>query len=146
MPEATPEATHEITELTPNYSVEGDGVVLDVYFGSLQQGRVGLLGLMGDDITSATANLGVRWNSLFRPIKASRTARELLTERPVPRMSSIPKRRSRLGQGMPSNFMAVQYRNGGPRAERVTRGVAIATASVFNPTGKIKSKLITING
>ncbi|MEL7435947.1 MAG: M23 family metallopeptidase, partial [Chloroflexota bacterium] len=59
-PETTPEATPELDELTPTYSVEGDGVVLDVYFGSLQQGRVGLLGLMGDDITSATANLGVR--------------------------------------------------------------------------------------
>ncbi|MEO0597429.1 MAG: M23 family metallopeptidase [Chloroflexota bacterium] len=59
-PETTPEATPELDELTPTYSVEGDGVVLDVYFGSLQQGRVGLLGLVGDDIASATANLGVR--------------------------------------------------------------------------------------
>jgi len=60
VPEATPEATPELDDLTPTYSVEGDGVVLDVYFGSLQQGRAGLLGLRGDDIASATANLGMR--------------------------------------------------------------------------------------
>lgn len=59
-PEATAETTPEPDTLTPEYSVEGEGVTLDVYFGSLQQGRVGLMGLRGEDITSATANLGIR--------------------------------------------------------------------------------------
>lgn len=57
--EATPEATEVIESIAtePSYSVEGDGVVLDVYFTTLRQGRAALLGLRGDDIISASANI-----------------------------------------------------------------------------------------
>lgn len=66
--EITPEATENtITVSTePVYSVEGDGVILDVYFNTLQQGRVGLLGLRGEAIQSARATLSLRTMEFFQ--------------------------------------------------------------------------------
>lgn len=54
--ENTPEATEDRSvtiSSEPIYSVEGDGVILDVYFNTLKQGRSGLLGLRGEGITGA---------------------------------------------------------------------------------------------
>lgn len=59
-PENTPEATEDspiMVSSEPIYSVEGDGVILDVYFNTLKQGRAGLLGLRGEDITSASTSI-----------------------------------------------------------------------------------------
>lgn len=53
--EATPEADN--IGLEPRYSVQGDGVTLDVYFTQLKQGRVGLLGLQGEGIHHAQAEV-----------------------------------------------------------------------------------------
>ncbi|GAB5490120.1 MAG: hypothetical protein Phog2KO_03350 [Phototrophicaceae bacterium] len=58
--EITPEATEDpisTVSIEPIYSVEGDSVILDVYFNTLKQGRAGLLGLQGDNITSASASI-----------------------------------------------------------------------------------------
>jgi murein DD-endopeptidase MepM/ murein hydrolase activator NlpD len=53
--EATPEATENA--LNPLFVVEGDGVALELYFGNLQQGRAALLGLRGEGIEAAQANV-----------------------------------------------------------------------------------------
>lgn len=53
--EVTPEATE--SALNPLFVVEGDGVVLDLYFASLPQGRAALLGLRGEGIEAAVANV-----------------------------------------------------------------------------------------
>lgn len=58
--ETTPEVTEEAVStviVEPIYSVEGNGVILDVYFNTLKQGRAGLLGLRGASITSANASI-----------------------------------------------------------------------------------------
>jgi murein DD-endopeptidase MepM/ murein hydrolase activator NlpD len=54
--ESTPEAT-ENAALNPLFVVEGDGISLDVYFSSVKQGRAALLGLRGDAIEAAQANV-----------------------------------------------------------------------------------------
>jgi murein DD-endopeptidase MepM/ murein hydrolase activator NlpD len=41
----------------PNRTIEGDGFAIDLYFGSLQQGRAGLIGLRGDGVTRAQATI-----------------------------------------------------------------------------------------
>ncbi|MGJ3237860.1 MAG: M23 family metallopeptidase [Anaerolineae bacterium] len=43
----------------PAYSVEGDGVVLDVYFNVLRQGRAGVLHLDGENIVGARASWSI---------------------------------------------------------------------------------------
>jgi murein DD-endopeptidase MepM/ murein hydrolase activator NlpD len=53
--EETPEAAENA--LNPLFVVEGDGVFLDLYFGSLEQGRAALLGLRGANIEAAHANV-----------------------------------------------------------------------------------------
>lgn len=67
--ETTPEATENPNTITipePNYSVEGDGVVLDVYFNSLRQGRAGLLGLRGEGITGGSATVSIKTVEFFQ--------------------------------------------------------------------------------
>ncbi|MGB7338089.1 MAG: M23 family metallopeptidase [Phototrophicaceae bacterium] len=56
--EITPEATESIavrSNAEPIYSIEGDSVILDVYFNTIRQGRVGVLRLSGDNIERASA-------------------------------------------------------------------------------------------
>lgn len=58
--ENTPEATETSSPTVssePIYSVEGDGVILDVYFNTLKQGRSGILGLRGEDIIEANSTI-----------------------------------------------------------------------------------------
>lgn len=66
--EVTPEATENAVLIStePVYSVEGDGVILDVYFNTLKQGRVGLLGLRGENIQSATASMSLSRVEFFQ--------------------------------------------------------------------------------
>lgn len=66
--EVTPEATENaiLVSTEPIYSVEGDGVILNIYFNTLKQGRVGLLGLQGDNIQSATASMSLRTVDFFQ--------------------------------------------------------------------------------
>lgn len=67
-PEVTPEATEESIEALsePNFTIEGDGVFLDMYFSNLRQGRAGLVGLRGDDIVAASANVFLHTVDFFQ--------------------------------------------------------------------------------
>ncbi len=66
--EATSEATEDavVVSAEPVFSVEGDGVVLDLYFNTLRQGRAGLIGLRGENIESATATLSLNTVDFFQ--------------------------------------------------------------------------------
>lgn len=65
--EETPEATPEVENtLSPTVSVEGDGIVLDVYFKNLKQGRAALLGLQGENIEDAHVSVFNRRNDFFQ--------------------------------------------------------------------------------
>lgn len=64
--EETPVASPETTGISPAISVEGDGIVLDVYFRNLKQGRTALLGLRGDNIISADVSIFNRRNEFFQ--------------------------------------------------------------------------------
>jgi murein DD-endopeptidase MepM/ murein hydrolase activator NlpD len=61
--EATPEST---PALEPVRTSEAETLQLDLYFRNLQQGRVGLVGLRGDNIESATASIFIRQVDFFR--------------------------------------------------------------------------------
>lgn len=63
--ESTPEAT-ENPILNPLFVVEGDGISLDVYFSSVKQGRAALIGLRGDSIEAAQANVFNRNYDFFQ--------------------------------------------------------------------------------
>lgn len=49
--------TVSIAPPAPPQTIEGDGVILDLYFSTLRQGRVGLIGLRGNRITHAQADI-----------------------------------------------------------------------------------------
>lgn len=63
--ESTPEAT-ENPILNPLFVVEGDGISLDVYYSSIEQGRAALIGLRGDSIEAAQANVFNRNYDFFQ--------------------------------------------------------------------------------
>jgi len=52
-PESTPEPVVEVPRPAPATVIEQDGVVLEVLFDQLPQGRAGLLHIRGDDVTGA---------------------------------------------------------------------------------------------
>jgi hypothetical protein len=65
--EARPEETPEVENTpSPAVTVEGDGVVLDVYFKNLKQGRAALLGLRGEHISSADVDVFNRHVDFFQ--------------------------------------------------------------------------------
>lgn len=64
--EETPEASPEMAGISPAISVEGDGIILNVYFRSLKQGRAALLGLQGENISSADVSIFNRRNDFFQ--------------------------------------------------------------------------------
>jgi peptidase M23-like protein len=64
--EEIPETSSEANSASPAIRVEGDGIILDVYFRNLKQGRAALLGLRGDNITSADISVFNRRNDFFQ--------------------------------------------------------------------------------
>ncbi len=65
--EATPEITPEPTPaLEPVQMTDANGLTLNLYFRNLQQGRVGLVGLQGENLERASASIFIRQIDFFR--------------------------------------------------------------------------------